>query len=110
MYALTLSADGHILSATYPRFAPKDAVFVETIPDDNIANYRYADGEYVYEPLPEADPTKEQKILDLKGKLRDTDYHILKIVEGAATLLECADIIKQRAKWRKEINELKQGV
>lgn len=46
------------------------------------------------------------KINELKQKLSDTDYNILKIVEGAATLTECADIIKQRAAWRKEINEL----
>ena len=48
----------------------------------------------------------EIRIADLKQKLSDTDYNILKIVEGAATLTEKADIIAQRALWRKEINEL----
>lgn len=46
------------------------------------------------------------RIAELKQKLFDTDYNILKIVEGAATLTEKADIIAQRAQWRKEINEL----
>lgn len=46
------------------------------------------------------------RIAVLKQKLSDTDYNILKIVEGAVTLSACADIIKQRASWRKEINEL----
>jgi hypothetical protein len=48
----------------------------------------------------------ENRILELKQKLADTDYNILKIVEGAATIDEKADIIAQRALWRKEINEL----
>ena len=45
-------------------------------------------------------------INELKQKLYDTDYNILKIVEGAATITECAEIIKQRKEWRKKINEL----
>ena len=48
----------------------------------------------------------ERRIVELKQKLFDTDYNIIKIVEGAASLTEMADIIKQRALWRKEINEL----
>ena len=48
----------------------------------------------------------EQRIAELKAKLYDTDYNILKIVEGAATLSDTAEIIKKRAAWRKEINEL----
>lgn len=46
------------------------------------------------------------RIAELKQMLQDTDYHILKIVEGAATLSDYRDIIAKRASWRKEINEL----
>ena len=48
------------------------------------------------------------RIGELKQKLSETDYNILKIVEGAATLVSCAEVIKQRAAWRKEINELEE--
>jgi len=48
----------------------------------------------------------EQRIAELKGNLAATDYKILKVVEGAITLAEIAETIKQRAAWRKEINEL----
>ena len=51
-YALNLADDKRILSATYPQYAPADAVIVDTLPDGNIADYRYIDGEYVYDPLP----------------------------------------------------------
>lgn len=49
---------------------------------------------------------KLSKIAELKQKLTDTDYNIIKIVEGSATLSEMANIIKQRKMWRAEINEL----
>ena len=51
-----------------------------------------------------------QRITTLKQKLSETDYNILKIVEGAATLTEMASIIAQRALWRKEINELEKDL
>ncbi len=46
------------------------------------------------------------RIAELKQKLQDTDYHILKVVEGALTLDDCTEIMAERASWRKEINEL----
>lgn len=46
------------------------------------------------------------RITELKQKLQDTDFHILKIVEGAKTLADCEEIIAKRASWREEINEL----
>lgn len=48
----------------------------------------------------------ENRIAELKQFLSDTDYNILKIVEGMATISEMEDIIAKRAEWRKEINEL----
>lgn len=47
-----------------------------------------------------------RRIDELKQLLKDSDYNILKIVEGTATLKDCAEIIAKRASWRKEINEL----
>lgn len=52
MYALNLADDGRILSATYPQYAPEDAVIVEALPEGNIVDYLYVDGQYVHEPLP----------------------------------------------------------
>ena len=52
----------------------------------------------------------ELRIAELKANLFDTDYNILKIVEGASTISEMAGVIKQRAAWRKEINELERDI
>lgn len=48
----------------------------------------------------------EREIYDLKQRLNETDYIAIKIVEGAATLLDYADMIAQRAEWRARINAL----
>lgn len=52
-YALNLAEDGRILSVTFEKYAPEDAVKVEEFPDGNVADYRYVDGEFIYDPLPE---------------------------------------------------------
>lgn len=51
-YVLNLGKDGRILSATYEEYAMYDAVIVEELPEGNIADYIYADGQYVFDPLP----------------------------------------------------------
>lgn len=52
-------------------------------------------------------PYSNEKLIEIyKGKLRDTDYVIAKIAEGVATKEEYADVLANRAKWRKKINEL----
>ena len=55
----------------------------------------------VYEEIP-----KEIRIMELKQKLADTDYAIIKIAEGSATAEEYSDVIEQRKSWREEINRL----
>lgn len=61
-YALSLANDGRILSVTYEKFATADAVIVDVLPKGDIYEYRYVNGEYIHDPLPEpelpaADPT-----------------------------------------------------
>lgn len=51
-----------------------------------------------------------ERITELKSKLSESDYAIIKIAEGAATAEEYADLITQRAAWRAEINELEKNI
>ena len=48
----------------------------------------------------------QRRIAELKGNLQNTDYMILKVVEGAITLSEIGETVRKRAAWRREINEL----
>lgn len=44
-------------------------------------------------------------ILEKEARLRETDYVAAKIAEGAATPQEYAEVLTERRKARKEINE-----
>lgn len=44
-------------------------------------------------------------ILDREAKLKETDYVAAKIAEGAATPEEYAEVLAERRKARKEIND-----
>lgn len=60
----------------------------------------------------EADPELSQAVLAqreifvLKAQLRETDYAVIKIAEGAATAEEYSEVIARREIWRARINEL----
>ena len=71
MFALNLAGDGRILSATFPEYASEEAVTVDRLPDGNIADYLFIEGEYVYDPIPEPEPgpTPEKRIAELEAAL-----------------------------------------
>lgn len=75
IYALNIADDGRILSVTYDRFAPAEQPRVETLPDGDVTEYRYVDGEYIHDPLPapeqpEHKPTQEERIAQLEEELK----------------------------------------
>ena len=50
MYALNINNEtNRILSATFSKYATNDAIIVDTLPDDNITDYLYINGKYVYD-------------------------------------------------------------
>ena len=51
-YALNIADDGRILSATYEEYAVDGMPIVEMLPDGDVSDYRYVDGEYIYDPIP----------------------------------------------------------
>lgn len=59
MYALNIADDGRILSVTFPEYAPAYAVLVDSLPEGDVSDYRYVDGEYIYDPLPEPEKPEE---------------------------------------------------
>lgn len=64
MYALNLDDDNRVLSATYEKYAMDGNVIVETLPDDDITNYKYINEEYVYEPLTFSEESPKPTILE----------------------------------------------
>lgn len=76
IYALNLDKDHRILSATYDQYAPQSQPRVEELPEGNIADYLYVDGQYVYDPVPvppepEPQPTADEILNALLGVEED---------------------------------------
>ena len=72
-YALNLADNGRILSATFAKYAHDGAVLADELPEGNVADYRYINGEYVYDPIPvpevENVPTDAERITELEEAL-----------------------------------------
>lgn len=78
-------------------------------PEENKAEFWEKLGvAYTEEPDPEppAQVQTEREIFLLKAQLRETDYVVIKIAEGAANIEEYSEVITQRESWRARINEL----
>lgn len=78
IYALNLSEDGRIMSVTYDEYAPSEQPREDTLPDGDVNDYRYVDGEYVYDPQlePEPEPAEPTAEEDLQAMAIDHEYRI----------------------------------
>lgn len=65
MYALNLNNDNRILSAcvVLPS-TPADLPRVDDLPDGDISDYLFVDGEYVFDPLPRPEPPTPEPTAD----------------------------------------------
>ena len=65
MVVLNLGQDGRILSAAFRNDGSCGAVAVAELPEGDITQYRYEEGVFVYDPLPQQDqqiPTQLDRI------------------------------------------------
>ena len=65
MFVLNVGNDGRVLSAGKFSKIPNGAVTVETLPQGDISDYRYTDGQFVLDPLPvpqQAGPSELDKL------------------------------------------------
>ena len=74
MYAINLDKEGRILRATISGYADAESIIIDQLPDGDITDYKYVDGEYIYDPLPEPEEppaveTVEEKIERVEANL-----------------------------------------
>ena len=74
MYAINLNDDNRVLRATISGHADAESIIVDNLPDGNLPDYKYVDGEYVYDPLPKPEEppaveTVEEKIERVEANL-----------------------------------------
>lgn len=89
MYALSLDKDSRILSATLSKYAFQDAIQVDTLPTGDLADYKYINNEFIYDPLPKEPEAKDQiDILQEKIDSLESQNNIL-----LECLLEMSEIV-----------------
>lgn len=71
MYILNLAEDGRVLSVTYSKYTLYNGISVPTIPDGDVSEYRYVDGKYIHDPLPNPEnaellPTYKERVAALE--------------------------------------------
>ena len=88
-FALNLSEDNRILSAciVLPNVRYDGMTVVDTLPDGNIADYRYVDVAYVYDPLPVPEPepsapTLEDRVDSLEATTDDMILLMAELIGG----------------------------
>lgn len=73
MYALNLAEDGRVLSVTLAKYASHNNAIVDSFPEDEVSNYRYVDGEFIYDPLPQPEQPEgvslEKQVAELREAL-----------------------------------------
>lgn len=76
MYSIKLNDELRIEYATYAQYASENMISVEFLPDGDIHNYLYIDGEYVYSPLSNNDivttPSIDERVSALEDALMAT--------------------------------------
>lgn len=53
LYALNLAEDGRVLSVTKDKYGAEGQPRVTEFPQDDVSQYRFIDGEFIYDPLPD---------------------------------------------------------
>ena len=66
LYALNLAEDGRVLSVTLDKYGAEGQPRVTEFPDDDVSDYKYVDGEFIYDPLPE--PTEPEPEPEPQGE------------------------------------------
>ena len=63
-YALNLDENGRILSATFEKYAAENMPLVDTLPEGDISEYLYQNGEYIHDPIPVPEQPKTEATTD----------------------------------------------
>jgi hypothetical protein len=81
-YALNLADDGRILSVTYSKYATEDAPRVDELPDGDLYEYRFVDGDFIYDPLPVGPLEPQEKPTSLEARVGDLEEALGLLLSG----------------------------
>ena len=95
----------------YPNGGKDVEKVIDVVGQPYIAEHDEVEDILVYKPYTEQEIKvieNNNRIIELKQKLQETDYKAIKYAEGELSLEEYAETKAQRRAWREEINKLKE--
>lgn len=95
----------------YPNGGKDVEKVIDVVGQPYIAEHDEVEDILVYKPYSEQEIKvikNNNRIIELKQKLQETDYKAIKYAEGELSLEEYAETKAQRRAWREEINKLEE--
>ena len=95
----------------YPNGGKDVEKVIDIVGQPYIAEHDEVEDILVYKPYSEQEIKtikNNNRIIELKQKLAETDYKAIKYVEGELSVEEYAETKAQRRAWREEINKLEE--
>jgi uncharacterized UPF0160 family protein len=94
--------------------SPYLVVKADATPIDNVTKFAWSDDDYEEAQMYIQVYTKKEycqrQINELKDKLTETDYVVIKIAEGVSDASDYQEVLDNRKEWREKINELEKEV
>ena len=89
---IDVGPDNRITGVRYPKFADHGDTVVDKLPEGDPLDYKYVDGQFVYDPLPKPpEPEPEPPISEQLEALRNEDHLLkeqVKSVSGRGDFIE----------------------
>lgn len=83
---IALGDDGRVLHAAWYKTPPEGAVIVDRadLPEGNVAQYKYVNGEFIFDPMPEMqhgvpEPTTDERIAALEQMAAEQDAALIEL-------------------------------
>ena len=95
----------------YPNGGKDVEKVIDVVGQPYIAEHDEVEDILVYKPYSEQEIKiikNNNRIIELKQKLQETDYKAIKYAEGELSVEEYAETKAQRKAWREEINKLEE--
>ena len=95
----------------YPNGGKDVEKVIDVVGQPYIAEHDEVEDILVYKPYTEQEIKvieNNNRIIELKQKLKETDYKAIKYAEGELSVEEYAETKAQRRAWREEINKLEE--